>query len=125
MCKSRTCYITTRATFWKRAKVADNSRSIVDGSGSILRRGKSVVITIYSRIIFKKGWSSTEKRWSVLVRSYPAISPGDARSTVAGVTPDEPHHETAIARPNPSAEEVLDGGTHAKGALGAVFPISY
>ena len=47
----------------------------------------------------------------------PTISPGDAPSTTDGVAPDVPHHETASARPSPSAEEAFDN-THIKGASG-------
>ena len=43
----------------------------------------------------------------------PAISPGEANFTTAGVAPDVPHHETACTRRNLGVEDVFDD-THIK-----------
>ena len=52
-----------------RGKVIDNSRSVIDGSWSILIRSISVIIIRYWRIVIKGG-STTARSWGVLVRSY-------------------------------------------------------
>ena len=52
-----------------RGKVIDNSRSVIDGSWSVLIRKRSVIMTRYWRIVIK-GWSTTARSRGVLDRSY-------------------------------------------------------
>ena len=51
----------------------------------------------------------------------PAVTPGDAHSTITGAAPDAPHHEIASTRPNPRVEDTFDN-THATGASGTTPP---
>ena len=103
-----------------RGKVMDNSRSVIDGSWSILiiRR---VIITRDWRIVIKGGRALPQDVGVSLAGITPAITPGDAHSTTTGAAPDVPHHETASTRPNPRVEDTFDNA-HATGASGTTPP---
>ena len=118
--KSRSCYIAKETTFWKRKhRRQQRVRHQLELEHPHRKQRRHHHQSLGNR---HQGLEHYRKKLAYLLSGLtPAISPGDAHSTTAGVAPDVPHHETASTRSNLSVDETSNN-KHAQGASGTTPP---